>query len=163
MSANFSLSENSQFDNDQLKSSCNVVTVVYSRWAQFKCFRWNICRKCCFFAISDTLIASNFKDFSFHFLVFDSNILGRISYFLIALSTGSKIVLDLLLTIYEFSFIPKVDTAFLKKMFSVSATLSREFTTLRILVRNINGNGINRVLYSSLDADFWCPFPLQLL
>ena len=35
-----------------------------------------------------------------------------------------KIVLDSLLTIYEFSFISKVDTAFLKKVFSVSATLS---------------------------------------
>ena len=53
-----------------------------------------------------------------------SNILGWTSYFLIAFSTRSKIVLDSLLTIYEFSFISKVDTAFLKKVFSVSATLS---------------------------------------
>ena len=29
MSANFSLTGNSQFDNDSLKSSCNVVTVVF--------------------------------------------------------------------------------------------------------------------------------------
>ena len=96
-------------------------------------------------SISNTLIASNLKDFSFPFLFLISNIHGWISYFLIALSTGSKIVLDSLLTIYEFSYIFKVDTAFLKKVFSVSATLSREFITLQSLVRNINGNG-NRVL-----------------
>ena len=159
-----------QFDNDSLKSSCSVVAVVCSRWAQFKYFRCNTSGRCCFFrfivlislSISNTLIVSNLKDFSFPFLFLISNIHGWISYFLIALSTGSKIVLDSLLTIYEFSYIFKVDTAFLKKVFSVSATLSREFITLQSLVRNINGNG-NRVLYSSLDADFWCPLPLQPL
>ena len=67
------------------------------------------------FSISDTLIASNLKDFSFPILFLMSNILGWTSYFLIAFSTGSKIVLDSLLTIYEFSFISKVDTAFLKR------------------------------------------------
>ena len=76
------------------------------------------------FSISDTLIASNLKDFSFPILFLMSNILRWISCFWIALSSGSKIVLDSLLTIYEFSFISKVDTAFLKKVFSVSATLS---------------------------------------
>ena len=44
------------------------------------------------FSISDTLIASNLKDFSFPILFLMSNILGWISYFLISLSTGSKIV-----------------------------------------------------------------------
>ena len=76
------------------------------------------------FSISDTLIASNLKDFSFPILFLMSNLLGWISYFLIALSTGSKIVLVSLLTIYEFPFVSKVDTAFLKNGFSVSATLS---------------------------------------
>ena len=76
------------------------------------------------FSILDTLIASNLKDFSFPILCLMSDILGWISYFLIALSTGSKIVLVSLLTIYEFSFVSKVDTAFLKNGFSVSATLS---------------------------------------
>ena len=75
------------------------------------------------FSVSDTLIASNLKDFSFPILFLMSNILRWISCFWIALSSGSKIVLDSLLTIHEFSFISKVDTAFLKKVFSVSATL----------------------------------------
>ena len=64
------------------------------------------------FSISDTLIASNLTDLSFDILFMMSNILGWISYFLIALSAGSKIVLDTLLTEYKFSFISKVDTAF---------------------------------------------------
>ena len=76
------------------------------------------------FSVSDTLIASNLKDFSFPILFLMSNILGWISYFLIALSTGSKIVQNSLLTIFEFSFISKVDTAFFKKIFSASTTLS---------------------------------------
>ena len=76
------------------------------------------------FSISDTLIVSNLKDFSFPILFLMSSILGLISYFLIALSTGSKIVLGSLLTIYEFSFISKVDIAFLKKVFSVSVMFS---------------------------------------
>ena len=76
------------------------------------------------FSISDTLIVSNLKDFSFPILFLMSSILGLISYFLIALSTGSKIVLGSLLTIYEFSFISKVDIAFLKKAFSVSVMFS---------------------------------------
>ena len=76
------------------------------------------------FSISDTLIASNLKDFSFPILFLMSSILGLISYFLIAHSTGSKILLGSLLTIYEFSFISKVDIAFLKKVFSVSVMFS---------------------------------------
>ena len=76
------------------------------------------------FSVSDTLIASNLKDFSFPILFLMSNILRWISYFFIALPTGSKMVLDSLLSIYEFSVISKVDTAFLKKVFSVSTTLS---------------------------------------
>ena len=76
------------------------------------------------FSISDTLIVSNLKDFSFPILFLMSSILGLISYFLIALSTRSKIVLGSLLTIYEFSFISKVDIAFLKKVFSVSVMFS---------------------------------------
>ena len=76
------------------------------------------------FSISDTLTASNLKDFSFLILFLMSHILGGISYFLIAISIGPKIVLDSLSTLYEFSLISKVDTAFLKKVFSVSATLS---------------------------------------
>ena len=75
-------------------------------------------------SISDTLIVSNLKDFSFPILFLMSSILGLISYFLIALSTRSKIVLGSLLTIYEFSFISKVDIAFLKKVFSVSVMFS---------------------------------------
>ena len=129
MSANFSFSRNSQFDNDSLKSSCNVVAVVselnlsilggiFSEGVAFLGFIVLIS-----FSISDTLIASNLKDFSFPILFLMSNILGWISYFLIALSTESEIVLNSLLTTYEFSFISKVDTAFLKKVFSVSATL----------------------------------------
>ena len=130
MSANFSLSGNSQFANDSLKSSCNVVagvselnlSILGGVFPEGVAFLGFILLTS--FSISDTLIASNLKDFSFPILFLMSNILGWISYFLIALSTGSKIVLDSLLTIYEFSFISKVDTAFLKKVFSVSATLS---------------------------------------
>ena len=48
----------------------------------------------------------------------------------VALSTRSKIVLDSLLTIYEFLYISKVDTAILRKFFSVSATLSSFFINL---------------------------------
>ena len=121
MSANFSLSGSSKFDNDSLKSSYNVVVVVselnlsilgriFPEGVIFLGFIVLIS-----FSISDTLIASNLKDFSFPILFLMSNILGWISYFLIAFSTGSKIVLDSLLTIYEFSFISKVDTAFLKR------------------------------------------------
>ena len=54
------------------------------------------------FSITNTLIASNLKGFSLSILFLMSNILGWISEFLIGLSTGSKIVLDSLLTIYEF-------------------------------------------------------------
>ena len=118
MSANFSLSGNSQFDSDSLKSSCNVIAVVselnlsilggiFPEGVAFLGFIVLIS-----FSISDTLIASNLKDFSFPILFLMSNILGWISYFLIALSAGSKIVLDTLLTEYKFSFISKVDTAF---------------------------------------------------
>ena len=131
MSANFSLSGNTRFDNDSLKSSCNVI-------AQFKYFKYLSILGGIFpegvaflgfivlisFSVSDTLIASNLKDFSFPILFLMSNLLGWISYFLIALSTGSKIVQNSLLTIFEFSFISKVDTAFFKKIFSASTTLS---------------------------------------
>ena len=129
MSANSSFSGNSQFDNDSLKSSCNIVAVVselnliilggiFSEGVAFLGFIVLVS-----FSIPDTLIASNLKHFSFPFLFLMSNILGSISYFLIALSTRSEIVLNSLLTIHESSFIPKVDTAFLKKFFSVSAIL----------------------------------------
>ena len=118
MAANFSFSGNSQFDNDSLKSSCNVVSVVpelnlsilggiFSEGVAFWGFIILIS-----FSTSDKLIASSLKDFSFPILSLMSNILGWISYFLIALSAGSEIVLNSLLTIYEFSFISKVDTAF---------------------------------------------------
>ena len=71
MSANFRLSGNSQFANDSLKSSCNVVTVVselnfsilggiFPEGVGFLGFIVLIS-----FSISDTLIASNLKDFSF--------------------------------------------------------------------------------------------------
>ena len=82
------------------------------------------------FSVSDTLIASNLKDFSFPILFLMNNILRWISYFFIALPTGSKMVLDSLLSIYEFSVISKVDTAFLKKVFSVSTTLSSFYFNL---------------------------------
>ena len=118
MSASFSLSGNSQFDHYSLKSSCNVVAVVselnlsilggivpggVSFWGFIVLIS---------FSISDTPIASNLKDFLFPILFLMSNILGWILYLLIALPTGSKIVPNSLLTKYEFSFIPKVDTAF---------------------------------------------------
>ena len=127
MSANFSLSGNSRFDNDSLKSSCNVI-------AKFKYFKYLSILGGIFpegvaflgfivlisFSVSDTLIASNLKDFSFPILFLMSNILRWISCFWIALSSGSKIVLDSLLTIHEFSFISKVDTAFFKKVYKHS-------------------------------------------
>ena len=126
--SNISLSGDSQFDNDSFKSFCNVVAVVielnlsilggiFREGVAFLGFIVLIS-----FSITDTLIASNLKGFSLPILFLMINILGWISDFLIGLST--KIVLDSLLTIHEFSFISKVDTAFLKKVFSVSATLS---------------------------------------
>ena len=126
--SNISLSGDSQFDNDSFKSFCNVVAVVIELNL---CILGGIFREVVAFlgfivlisfSITDTLIASNLKGFSLPILFLMSNILGWISDFLIGLST--KIVLDSLLTIHEFSFISKVDTAFLKKVFSVSATLS---------------------------------------
>ena len=130
MSANLSFSGNSQFDNDSLKSSCNVVTVVselnlsilggiFPEGVAFLGFNVLI-----YFSISDALIPSNLKESSFPILFLMSNILGWMSNFLIPLSTGSTIVLDSLLTIYEFLFISKVEITFFKKVFSVSATLS---------------------------------------
>ena len=111
MSASFSLSGNSQFDNDSLKSFCSVFTAIselnlsilggiFPEGVAFLGFIVLIS-----FSISDTVIASSLKDFSFPILFLMSNILGWISYIFIALSTGSKIMLDSLLTIYEFSFI----------------------------------------------------------
>ena len=126
--SNISLSGDSQFDNDSFKNFCNVVAVVIELNL---CILGGIFREVVAFlgfivlisfSITDTLIASNLKSFSLPILFLMSNILGWISDFLIGLST--KIVLDSLLTIHEFSFISKVDTAFLKKVFSVSATLS---------------------------------------
>ena len=90
-----------------------------------------------YFSISDTLIASNLKGFPFPILFLISNILGWISYFLTALSTGSEIVLNSLLTICEFSFISKVATAFFEKVFSVSATLLSLRINLSFSVRYI--------------------------
>ena len=71
MSANFSLSENSQFANDSLKSSCDVVAVLSELnlsilggiFPEGVCFLGFIVLIS--FSISDTLIASNLKDFSF--------------------------------------------------------------------------------------------------
>ena len=71
MSANFSLSGNSQFANDPLKSSCDLVAVlselnlsilggIFPEGVSFLGFIVLIS-----FSISDTLIASNLKDFSF--------------------------------------------------------------------------------------------------
>ena len=88
MSANFSLSGNSQFDNDSLKSSCNVVSVVselnlsilggiFPKGVAFFGFFVLIS-----FSISDSLIAWNLKDFSFPVLFLMSDVLGWISYFL---------------------------------------------------------------------------------
>ena len=121
MSANFSLSGNSQFDNDSLKSSCHVVAVlselnfsisggVFPEGVAFLRFIVLIS-----FSISDTLIASKLKDFPFPILPLMSNILGWISYILIVLSTGSKAVLDSLLTIYEFHLYLKLIQHFLKR------------------------------------------------
>ena len=106
--SNISLSGDSQFDNDSFKSFCNVVAVVielnlsilggiFPEGVAFLGFIVLIS-----FSITDTLIASNLKGFSLPILFLMSNILGWISEFLIGLSTGSKIVLDSLLTIYEF-------------------------------------------------------------
>ena len=130
MSASFSSLGNSQFDNDSLKSSRNVVAVVselnlsilggvFTEGVVFLGFIVLIS-----FSISETLIASNSKDFSFHILFWMRNILGWISYFLIGFSTGPNIVLESLLPIYRFSSISRVDTAILKKVFSVSVTFS---------------------------------------
>ena len=124
--SNISLSGDSQFDNDSFKSFCNVVAVVielnlsilggiFPEGVAFLGFIVLIS-----FSITDTLIASNLKGFSLPILFLMSNILGWISEFLIGLSTGSKIVLDSLLTIHEFSFISKVDTAFFKKVYKHS-------------------------------------------
>ena len=74
MSANFSLSGNSQFDKDSLMGSCNVVVVVselnlsifgviFPEGVAFLGFIVLIS-----FSISNTLIASNLKDFSFTIL-----------------------------------------------------------------------------------------------
>ena len=76
MSASFSVSGNSQFDSDSLKSSCNVVTVVselnlsileriFPEGVAFSGFNVLIS-----FSISDTLIASNLKDFTFPIFLF---------------------------------------------------------------------------------------------
>ena len=130
MSADFSLSSNLQFDNNSLKSSCNVVAVVSELNLSIfgRIFPEGVALLgfivLISFTILDTFIPSSLKDFWFPILFLMSSILAWISYFLIALSTGSKIVLDSLLTIYEFWFISKVDTAFLKKVFSASATPS---------------------------------------
>ena len=124
--SNISLSGDSQFDNDSFKSFCNVVAVVielnlsilgeiFPEGVAFLGFIVLIS-----FSITDTLIASNLKGFSLPILFLMSNILGWISEFLIGLPTGSKIVLDSLLTIHEFSFISKVDTAFFKKVYKHS-------------------------------------------
>ena len=124
--SNISLSGDSQFDNDSFKSFCNVVAVVielnlsilggiFPEGVAFLGFIVLIS-----FSITDILIASNLKGFSLPILFLMSNILGWISEFLIGLSTGSKIVLDSLLTIHEFSFISKVDTAFFKKVYKHS-------------------------------------------
>ena len=121
MSADFSLSSNLQFDNNSLKSSCNVVAVVSELNLSIfgRIFPEGVALLgfivLISFSILDTFIPSSLKDFWFPILFLMSNILAWISYFLIALSTGSKIVLDSLLTIYEFWFISKVDTAFLKR------------------------------------------------
>ena len=122
--SNISLSGDSQFDNDSFKSFCNVVAVVielnlsilggiFREGVAFLGFIVLIS-----FSITDTLIASNLKGFSLPILFLMINILGWISDFLIGLST--KIVLDSLLTIHEFSFISKVDTAFFKKVYKHS-------------------------------------------
>ena len=124
--SNISLSGDSQFDNDSFKSFCNVVAVVielnlsilggiFPEGVAFLGFIVLIS-----FSITDTLIASNLKGFSLPILFLMSNILGWISEFLIGLPTGSKIVLDSLLTIHEFSFISKVDKAFFKKVYKHS-------------------------------------------
>ena len=71
MSANFSLSGNSQFANDSLKSSCNVVagvselnlSILGGVFPEGVAFLGFILLTS--FSISDTLIASNLKDFSF--------------------------------------------------------------------------------------------------
>ena len=130
MSPNLSFSGNSQFDNDSLKSSCNVVAVVselnlsilggiFPEGVAFLGFNVLI-----YFSISNAIIPTNVKESSFPILFLMSNILGWMSNFLIPLSTGSTIGLDSLLTIYEFLFISKVDITFFKEVFSVSATLS---------------------------------------
>ena len=76
MSVSFSVSGNSQSDNDSLKSSCNVVAVVselnlsilegiFPEGIAF--LRFNVLIS---FSISDTLIASNLKDFTFPVFLF---------------------------------------------------------------------------------------------
>ena len=87
MSANFKSLGNSQFANDSLKSSCNVVAVVsepnlsilggiFPKGVTFLALIVLIS-----FSISDTLIASNLKNFSFPTLFLMSNILGWIHTF----------------------------------------------------------------------------------
>ena len=121
MSPNLSFSGNSPFDNDSLKSSCNVVAVVselnlsilggiFPEGVAFLGFNVLI-----YFSISNAIIPTNVKESSFPILFLMSNILGWMSNFLIPLSTGSTIGLDSLLTIYEFLFISKVDITFLKR------------------------------------------------
>ena len=69
MSVNFSLSGNLQFHNDSLKSPCNIVTVVFE--VSLSIFGGIFPEGVGFlgfivlisFPISDTLIASNLKDF----------------------------------------------------------------------------------------------------
>ena len=85
MPANFSLPRNSQFGKDLLKSSCNVVAVVPElnfsilggTFPEGVAFLGVIVL--IFFSTSDTLIASDLKDFSFPILLLMSNILGWIS------------------------------------------------------------------------------------
>ena len=109
MSANFSLSRNSQFDNDSLKSSCNVVAVVSE--LNLSILRGMFFEGVAFlefiilisYSILDTLIALNLKDFSFPILLLMSNILGWMSYFLIALST--KLIISYMQVFCDFIII----------------------------------------------------------
>ena len=86
MSANFSLTVNSQFDNDSSKRSRNVGAVVSELnliilgriFPEGVAFFWFIVLIS--FSISDTPIASNLKDLSFPILFLMS--IGWISYFI---------------------------------------------------------------------------------
>ena len=86
MSANFSLTVNSQFDNDSSKRSRNVGAVVSELnliilgriFPEGVAFFWFIVLIS--FSISDTPIASNLEDLSFPILFLMS--IGWISYFI---------------------------------------------------------------------------------